>query len=164
MSKRIGMLWGDLEEVRAYRDLQSEHFDFGKGLITNDCEESEDAYYEMREQDLELLLGDYLKPWYGDLEPQHENLRVSRKVRDNKYIRKGIRKKILRDLQSKNVYQVYEKEDKETGNRYLKMVYYCGRRKLAKKMTNKIIRQSKQSINLQNGEYRKVYNYFWEVY
>ncbi len=39
-----------IKEVQAMRDLQNEPFDFGSGLITIDCKESEDAYFKMHLQ------------------------------------------------------------------------------------------------------------------
>lgn len=159
-NKRIGMIVGDLVEVKAYRDLQSEPFDFGTGLITNDCKQSEDAYYEMIEQDLECWLENYLEP---TLEPSL-GMEKDLKIRDNRYARKCIEKKILKDLQSKNVYQIYEKTDEETGNKYLKISYCSRRKRNAKKMTNRKLRQSRQAVSLRNGEYRKVFDYWWEVF
>ncbi len=48
-----------LEEVRAYRILDKEVFNFGEDDIKNDGEfgyESEDAYLEMDEQELEEII------------------------------------------------------------------------------------------------------------
>lgn len=48
----IKKLLTNLEEVRACRDLSGVPFDFGAGIVTNDSTGSEDAYYEMQEQDI----------------------------------------------------------------------------------------------------------------
>ena len=42
----------DLIEVKAYRDLQNESFTFGKEIVINESKVSEDAYYEILEENL----------------------------------------------------------------------------------------------------------------
>ncbi len=50
-----------IEEVQAMRDLQDEPFDFGSGLITVDCKESEDFYFRSH---LNYFLFDFAEDLY----------------------------------------------------------------------------------------------------
>ena len=42
----------DLIEIQAYRNLQDKDFSFGGNVIKNESITSEDAYYEMLQQDI----------------------------------------------------------------------------------------------------------------
>lgn len=149
-------LKGDLAEVKAYRDLQSEPFDFGSGLITNDSKESEDAYYEMQEQDLEELL--------DNIESEINEVERKNRKRLNRYARKQRAKRKKKRLADQGVYFVYEKECRETGNKYVTQFYLTGSRKLAKRETNRKIRNSKNDFSLKGGGYRKKFDYWWTVF
>ena len=94
-------LKGDLAEVKAYRDLQSEPFDFGTGLITNDSKQSEDAYYEMQEQDLEEFI--------ENIEAELQRVERNKNRRLNRYARKQRAKRKKKRLADQGVYFVYEK-------------------------------------------------------
>lgn len=79
------------EEIRAYRALQNEPFDFGTGLITNE-NGGEEAYYEMH---LECSEWDYLLSGfegYGDEDIEY-NKDMTRAIRRKNNWHKAIRKK-----------------------------------------------------------------------
>jgi len=75
-----------IEEIKAFRALDSKPFDFGEGLIyPSDIMGSEDAYYEMDLQEAEeddLYIKEYLNCLKGQI-----------KERPNKYLRKRKHKK-----------------------------------------------------------------------
>lgn len=111
----------------------------------------EDAYYEM-----------CLPEESGYDEYSHEynyyklKTKTKHKERLNQYERKKIDKKKLDKLYGVVWWAVWNNGE------YKGRSYLSNRKKFAKKMTNKKIRQYKGSIG--NGScYRKIYNYWWEV-
>lgn len=145
----------DLIEVRAYRDLQNMPFDFGNGVIIPDSKTSEDAHFKMREQDILDNLEDLS---YVDAEKEKDTTPTTR----NRYMRKFIGRKKLKKLYDKGVYNVWEK-DGENGT-FLTQFYLSGSKKVAKKCSNKTIRQSRNNFPLNGSGYRKKYDYWWLVY
>lgn len=159
LKRELNKLYIDLKEVRAYRNLQSKGFDFGTGLITNDSNESEDAYYEMEEQDIL----DCIENIQYIMREYNEEIINKKSRRYNRYNRKRIREKKLRDLEEKGAYATTTKESEE-GKEYLTRFYLSGRKTFAKKQSNKVIRKSRNNFSLYGGGYRKKYDYWWTVY
>lgn len=140
-----------LEEVIAYRELESEYFDFGEGLMSPlSGKQSEDAYYEMRiqwEEELQLEQ----KYYYIN----HES-KSKRKTRLNQYARKKICKTKLDKLYNEGGW--WTVWDKGT---YKIRHYISPRAKHYKKYSNKKVRKTKNIGN--HGKYRGVYDFWWEV-
>ena len=146
----------DLEEVRAYRNLQNEGFDFGLGYIEPESKESYDAYLEMEEQELEEMI-ENIKYMIKDYQKENEQ---SKRV--NRYKRKRKREDKLQRLVNNNSYVVYTKE--RDGKEYIVRVYSSGRKGFAKKQSNRVIRNSRNDFQLKGSGYRKKYDYWWTVY
>lgn len=138
-----------LDEIRAFRKLESEVFDFGKGRMRMDgWYGSEDAYYEMclPEECGYIEYKTYKKP-----------KKSKKKVRLNKYARKQIDKRKLNKLHTITWWGVWNK------GKYKKRCYLSRRRKWAKRRTNTKIRNYKGYIR-NGGEYRKYHEYWWEIW
>ena len=155
----------DLIEVRAYRDLQGEPFDFGTGLITNDSKVSEDVYYKREERELLNAISE-IKEEKKNENFNLENGKISginkEKERNRRYLDKKAKIKLER-LSDQGVYMVYKKKNHDTGNTFVTRFYLSGLKKEAKKQTNKRIRKSVQ-FPLNGGGYRKVFDYWWTVF
>lgn len=148
----ITELKDDLADIQAYRDLQNTPFDFGTGLITNDNKESEDAYYEIEEQNLECFIDNIVS--------DRKKIKLCNHNRSNGYFRKQKAKKRLEKLAKQGVYFVYEAENKESGKKYFKKFYLSGCRRYAKRETNRKVRQSKNDFKLKGCGYRKKFDYW----
>lgn len=140
-----------LEEVLAYRELENKCFDFGEGLMSpSSGSQSEDAYYEMRiqwEEELQL-----------EQEYNHLNCKPKPKVkvRPNQYARKQICKAKLNKLHDEGGWwTVWDKGTHKIRH------YISPRAKHYKKYSNKKVRKTKNIGNY--GDYRKVYDFWWEV-
>lgn len=139
------------EEILAYRELENEYFDFGEGLMrASDGKYSEDAYYEIRIQWEEEL----------QLEQKYNHLnykpKPKRKIRLNQYARKQICKtKLDRLYDEGNWWTVWDKGTHKIRH------YISPRAKHHKKYSNKKVRKTKNVGNY--GNYRKVYDFWWEV-
>lgn len=145
-----------LQEVQAYRRLQSEPFDFGTGIIHIDgIYGSEDAYYEMEEQEIEDIL-DELK-WEKRFNYKYIKGSNRRSTRPNRYKRKRITQQKYKKLNYKCGF-AYFNEDKDRYIRY----YYSNRRKYAHKWFVKKLRKNNE-FKLKGNNYRKVYDYWWEI-
>ena len=141
-----------LNEIRAYRELEGEVFDFGEGeMKIEGWYGSEDAYYEMCLPE-ESGYDEYNQEYnYHKHEPKKKY-----KKRLNQYERKKIDKIKLDKLSKIRWWAVWD------NGKYKSRCYLSDRRKFAKKMANKKIRQYKGDIG--NGScYRKIYDYWWEV-
>lgn len=149
----------DLIEVRAYRELQSEPFDFGTGLIENDSKFSEDAYYKMEENEILEKLRD-LEEGKTKKNKQVNNKKIKNK---RKYYLDKKAEKRMKKLHEIGVYQVYEAINEDTGEKYMDKFYLSGRKGFAKRQSNKKVRKS-NNFPLKGGGYRKVYDYWWEVF
>lgn len=140
------------EEILAYRELENEYFDFGEGLMrASDGKDSEDAYYEIRTQ------------WEEELQLEQEYCYLShkpkseRKARLNHYARKQICKiKLDRLYNEGSWWTVCDKGTHKIRH------YISPRAKHHKKYSNKKVRRTKNIGN--HGSYRKVYDYWWEVW
>lgn len=139
------------EEILAYRELENEYFDFGEGLMrASDGKYSEDAYYEMRIQQEEELR---LEQKYNYVKYEH---RPKMKVRPNQYARKQICKAKLNRLHDEGSWwTVWDKGTHKV------RCYISPRAKHHKKYSNKKVRKTQSVGN--HGNYRKVYDYWWEV-
>lgn len=142
----------DLEEFEAYRDLQGEAFDFGTGLITNDSKISEDAIYKNKIKELKELLSSNVAP-----KKQEKKCRLNKHAKLRK---KKIKMTKLLDYCTSGA--VLRKD--ENGVRYVKKYYVSNRSKHAKKITNKIVRKSKNDFSLKGAGYKKKHDYWWEVW
>lgn len=147
----------DLEEVKAYRSLQDKPFDFGNGLITNDSCETEEAIYEMEEQNLEEFIDSIVYD-------RERNQKPKKSKRLDRYSRKQKGKSHFERLAKQGVYFVYETENEQTGKKYVKRLYLSGCRKLAKRETNRKVRNSKNDFSLKGGGYRKKFDYWWTLF
>lgn len=140
-----------IEEVLAYRELENEYFDFGEGLMSPlSSKLFEDVYYKMRIQ------------WEEDLQLEEEyshlnNKTIPKKARLNHYARKQIDKIKLDKLhKAGNWWTVVDKDT------HKKRCYIGSRSAYNKKRSNKKVRKTKNIGD--GGNYKKVYNYWWEVF
>ena len=140
-----------LEEILAYRELENECFDFGKGLMrASDGKYSEDTYYKMRIQWEEELK---LEQKYHYL--NHKS-KLKEKARPNHYTRRQICKTKLDRLYNEGSWwTVWNKGTHKV------RCYVSPRAKHHKKYSNKKVRKTKNVGNY--GSYRKVYDFWWEV-
>lgn len=136
-----------LDEIRTYRELEDETFDFGEGKMKIEgWYGSEDAYYEM-----------CLSEECGDIEYKtNKKPKKKKKTKLNQYARKQICKKKLNKLYN-YVWWAVGCRDK-----YKKRYYLSGKKKFAKKRTNKKIRRYKGNVANGSG-YRKMYDYWWSI-
>ena len=141
-----------LEEVIAYRKLESEYFDFGEGLMSPlSGRQSEDVYYEMRVQ------------WEEELQLEQKYYYVNhkskskRKTQLNQYARKQICKAKLDKLYNEGGWwTVWDKGTHKV------RCYISPRAKHHKKYSNKKVRKTQNIGNYNN--YKKVYDFWWEVW
>ena len=82
----------------------------------------------------------------------------------NRYERKRKTQQKMKKLHDDNVYFITHKSDKESGEEYYQRLYLSGCRKLAKKRTNRIIRNSKNDFNLRGCAYRRKFDYWWTLF
>lgn len=146
----------DLAEVRAYRKLQNEGFDFGSGYISPNSQKSEDAFFKNEEEILEEMIENV-----KSLLNKCKDKKVVKRTK-NRYKGKKRGEYRLQKLVKNNSYFVYMK--KRDGKEYLKRFYLSGIRSRAKKQTNKIIRHSKNDFPLNGNGYRKKYDYWGHIY
>jgi len=139
-----------INELEAYRILDGRPFDFGTGLIENDSSfGSEDVYYRMDIQSLEELLLDY----------KVVNTK-KKKVRLNRYARKKIRNRRLNRLNRTKTITVSYSDDK----RRLIHYYESGRRGHAKWRSRKVVRKSSDFSTKKSNSYRKLYDYWNDIW
>lgn len=142
----------DLEEIKAYRSLEGESFDFGTGLIENELSYgTEEAIWEMEQQDLE----ETIKWWNGN----KEHTKRKRKYKLNHYFKKQIDSIKLKQLSKVSWFPVYYSDSKK---RYIRC-YLSGRRRYAKWCSNRAVR-NRNDFSLKCAGYRKVYDYWWCVF
>lgn len=136
-----------LEEILAFRELESQVFDFGEGSMKMEgLLGSEDAYYEMALEtfddynDLDLDCPDEL------IKPKH----------NHHYMKQKCKRKLEKLDKIADWWIIEDKGDYKTRN------YRRPRcTKVYKRLNNKKI---KQAYNLSNGgNYRKVYDYLTNV-
>jgi len=141
-----------IDEVRAYKELEGEVFDFGEGKMKMEWwYGSEDAYYEMCLPEKSGY--DVYNCEYSYHKPKQKQ---KYKKRLNQYEKKGIDKIKLDQLSNTVWWAVQDNGEYKNRN------YLSNKRKVAKKTTNKKIRQYKGKIN-NGGSYKKIYDYWWSV-
>lgn len=151
-----------LQEINAYRYLDGESFDFGNGLIENNHEfhyGSEDAYLEMDEENIKEMLESWNKiNYWGNY---YQNYKKSHKIKKrlNRYECKKMTQKKAKNLTSMIWWATYYREDEG----YYKRCYESGRKKYAKYCTNRKVRH-RNDFSLKCGGYRKVHDYWWDVF
>lgn len=142
-----------LIELKAYRELESESFDFGTGLLYSDYTYgSEDVYYKMDIESVEDAL--IWKHYYN----RHYKTHNKHKQRLNKYERKEITLNRYKQLEKISKNSVWYNEDL---NRYIKC-YYSNRRKRAHRNWIKKLRKT-NNFKLKGNSCNKVYHYWDEV-
>lgn len=142
-----------VEEIRAYRELESETFNFGEGdMKIQGWYGSEDAYYEMCLPE-ECGYNSYMEEYY---QSPKVKLKKGKKHKLNYYARKQIGRKKLDKLYDEAGW--WTVCDKGTH----KVRCYIGSSKHHKKYSNKKVRQYKGYIG-SGSSYRKLYDYWWEV-
>lgn len=141
-------------EVNAYRELESETFDFGTGEMRMEgLLGSEDAYYEMDLQELEERRQEKEQEYYNRPLTIENNIKRVNKL----YKRKEIDQKKLRDLSKITFWFVEDKGD------YCKKHYYSRARKVLRNLSNKRVRSYKGEIS--NGShYKKIYDFYWNLF
>lgn len=153
----------DLIEIRAYRALQSAPFDFGTGIIYyDDTYGSEDAYYEMYEQELEDYLDGLI--WKRRFNYNHpDNIPKKKfKKRLNKYLRKKItlqKYEKLGKILRHGCYGVYYDKQKQ---RYTR-IYLSGRRKVIRKESEKKVRKT-NNFKFNGSNFKKVHDFWYELF
>lgn len=141
-----------IDEIRAYRDLESEVFDFGEGeMRIEGWYGSEDAYYEMCLPEESGWDEYYYEHFYHKYKPKPKL-----KYKASRYCKKQKYKQRLEKLCHIRWWAVTDM------NTHKRRCYMSGRRKYARKQSNKKVRNYKSGIS-NGGNYRKVYDFWWEV-
>lgn len=152
-----------LQEIKAYRELESQEINFN-GIVLKNTNEyslgSEDAYYEMDIQSLE----EALEHWDYNNKPKKHNKKP--KTRLNKYSRKQITKDKLLKLHKYGKWWTTHKQTNDEDKFYI-IRCYIGNHKNSrttyhKKKANKKVRKYKGMLKRNN--YRKLYDYWWEIF
>lgn len=152
-----------LEEILAYRELESATFNFGDGDIKMEgLFGSEDVYYKMNiRMHLESLYSPSLQSYY-DKEYNGINKNSKTRRKRNNHFNKKFEKRKLNKLSKTSSWWVITDKGTHKTRYYLSQGSRINRKKLAKRQTNKRIRHHKKDIN--NGSYyKKFYDYWWEV-
>lgn len=142
-------------EIKAYRQLENETFDFGTGeMKIEGLLGSEDAYYQITLDEMEEQR--FLK--------ELSNLVIEPEGYEIVVVKKGNSRKRKREDQ-KRIGSLYNKTcmlvSKEDG--YYKRHYLSGKRQVLRRRSNKKVRQYKGVIN--NGShYKRIYDFDWNLY
>ena len=81
----------------------------------------------------------------------------------NRYERKRKTQKKLKKLHDNNIYFVYSKStDKD--ETYYQPLHMSGCRKVAKRQTNKRVRNSRNDFKLKGCAYRRKFDYWWTLF
>lgn len=149
-----------LQEIRAYRELDCAEFNFDGEPIRSTGEfGSEDAYYEMDIQDIEELL-----LYWDDF---CTNKPTKRKKKQNRYNRKMYYKKVkhLRNIKNINPWCIYVYDFDTDTYRYWEKCY-AQRRELRSIGNNTIrsMKPGKEEFPLKGGGYKKVYDYWNDIF
>ena len=86
----------------------------------------------------------------------NNNIQSNNKPRLNQYKRKKITQRKLKKLHKERCYSVWSR------GKYYTKYYLSGKKKLAKKITNRKLRQYKGYVG-DGGDYRKFHDYWWNV-
>lgn len=143
-----------LAEIKAYRELENETFDFGNGPMKMEHTlGSEDAYYEMDIQEHEDAIETARLEYLDDLENRDYNVEKPKRInRRNKRKDKIKNKK----LQSAGWWIV---SDNET---HLSRIYRGKRSSYIKKKNNKKLRRAKNVGK--RGHFKKVTEFWYELW
>ncbi len=142
-----------LEEVLAYRELENEYFDFGEGdMKMTGVYGSEDAYYEM---DIENYI-DQVESRAVEYKPK-----TKIRKRTHPYYRKKIDQRKMRKLRDE-IWWGVRKKVSDNGDVYYKRDYVSSRRKWIRKRANKKVRKTNNVGN--HGNYRRVYEFWWDIW
>ena len=151
----------DLQEIQAYRELDSAEFNFNGVILRNTGEYnlgSEDAYYEMDIEALEEALLLHSEDFQRKL--KYINKRNKKyKSRLNKYGRKKITQSKLKKLNQCTWWVTYYNENEG----YYERCYVSGRKRYAKYCSKRKVRH-RNDFALKGNGYRKVYDYWWDVF
>lgn len=80
----------------------------------------------------------------------------------NRYERKKLTQKKMKNLYDNKVYFVYKHE--KDGKEYYQRLYMSGGRKYAKRETNRKLRNSKVDYKLNGCAYRRKFDYWWTLF
>jgi len=148
----------DLMDIKAYRQLQSDNFDFGNGIIINDSPVSEDVYFKMEQLDLENAL--YCDSYIDDLEYIIDLYYKHKKIRLNRHARKAITQKKLKSHYSHYHGMCYWHDEK---NIFVRDTGRKIRKRCIKKQARKKTRRRKNDFPLKGNGFRKIFDYWWEL-
>lgn len=146
----------NLLEVQAYRELESQTFNFNGYIMRNDGEYdfgSEDAYYKMKIQSLEDSLLDLR------FEEKYGKIKKKKKRRLNRYATKQITQTKLKKLSLYTWWTTYHHEKEN----YYERCYVSGRKGYAKYCSKRRVRNN-NNFALKGNSYRKLYDLWWEVF
>jgi hypothetical protein len=140
-----------LIELKAYRSLDGQSFDFGTGLIINEMSYgSEDAYYEMEIQVLEELIGNW----------ETASCSNKRKRKDKKHKRDyEKREKIRIKKLSKYNWMLVRKRDG-----WYQRTYRGKASSYLKRLSNKKIRRFKGCLPKKGNFHHKIFDFWWSLY
>ena len=146
------------DEIRAYRDLESEIFDFGNGeMKIEGWYGSEDVYLKMS------LPEYYYEPEYEEFIQTYSNHKRNKykckKHKLNRYAKKQIDKKKIQKLYSIGFWWTIGKCDT-----HLYRCYKGSRSKYLKRVSNKVVRKSKVRLSGKGNIYKKLFDYWWELF
>ena len=151
-----------IEEVKTYRQLENEVFNFGEdNMKMEGWYGSEDTYYKMDIQNHEAYISE--KQYYKDyIVPQMELMEcdIANKKRLNRYDRKKITKQKLLELDKIPYYGITWNK----GEYIVKM--YLGRGMITsfyKRVSNKKVRRFKGNIPKGNW-YRRLFDYQYTIW
>lgn len=139
----------NLEELEAYRSLNGKSFDFGSGPIVATSMNNEDVYWKMEQQGIEDRIEDF----------NHTTPKTRKRYKPNRYERKYIKRSRLEEIHKEVLHAVWYDKKKEI----YKRCYYSGRKRLAKKQTNKKIRRI-EDFSANRSSYKKLYDYWGTVF
>ncbi len=102
---------------------------------------------------------DFEVEFYDENPPNtsNNNIQSNNKPRLNQYKRKKITQRKLKKLHRERCYSVWNR------GKYYDKYYLSGRKKVAKKITNKKLRQYKGYVG-DGGNYRKFHDYWWNIF
>lgn len=141
-----------LEEIRAFRELEKEVFDFGEGdMKIEGWYGSEDAYYEMCLPEECRYNIKTPSPLYSK-----SKSKTNKKYRPNHHARKQVEKKKLDKLYNTSAWWAVIDKNTHKKRNYILNGKYC------RKYSNRCVRRYRKEIG-NGGNYRKLYDYWWEV-
>jgi hypothetical protein len=149
----------DLIEIEAYRRLNKETFDFGHGEIENNSSVSEDEYYRMEQAAINEL-------YYDDYDDIIKLIRQKKRIsttRHNRYLCKLKSYQRLKQLQDYAWHITYYDEDKK---RYVRCYGGMKPKRDAKQASRRRVRNRMKHLEFtfKGNEYRRLYDYWWELW